>query len=1082
MSSDSLSQSTLVGHNINATGNASVSVVDLIIKNISSTGLITFTRQFLYALTHRDWNTARIHLDSLRSVGSLDEECKCLLEVLSYKLDLSMGSDCAIAQDVFLGLIRSNQSSDFIKDVVESIYIEYLSRQSESRARDRYINSHYAGSYSKAVFYEKLANIDELVKFVEDGIVDAFEFELCALVRGAIRCGDFILAINIANELNGKFDNNNSKIILSIAKALHLHDEIDGLHYFFISSSQMIELENQIELCIELAESLDEVRITQVAAILLAITYFRNEKLISICQKNIKEAENVVPNIRQFLSVSAEKNSSEQAKEILMKEVPSINEIEAQVIYSAWVSGDIKHHDIQMWIDNNGVISVSDPQVEAFIDVALKTLAYDPEEHSRNISLSETLDDYCKKYTDKSKGVNALAIYQLCQTLNELHLPIYIVKLLDSIIPQSPWCSPALDLYAEALLDTDQSQKLVNLIDRIDGVEGSYRFLAVKIRLATESGNFNDAIDLIKVALSSYNKSCYFWALLLRTYYLAGVAKSDISSSISMIPNSILSEYSHEGLRLLGFIAKTDMALAESYILEWFIDNPVAMAVHVTNLHFTNHERSEVLPDTSYPSKRCSQAVTYRAGKRQYTKLLVDNCGTTEYLLDTHTPIGLGLQETNINDSFTIGMESYTVIEKMPPIVGAIRISMEIRDVINPGTDCFYRFTIEDDGVNEILRHIDLISKQKQLIEPEIDGKPLSLLMRIYRTHKADLVRGAFLYLLDKESNKKLPLYSNGEVINQSVVLDILSLVYFSLTGFSHGLLRNEIKLYITRETFEIVSEWLTKTGSPDFLSIAKTEHGFIRTTAKDVAKDDSLNNLKLLLNSCDIISQRSFDMPEMMARVRDCLDISHYSSLKASISNSIPFLCFDPLLCSLYQQLNIELANTLQLVSDAHSKTIQEECRHVDCHVNYGLHVPILHNDLIGLCAMEGRGQYLASKLLKMYPNSYASSETALRVLVMCCLRSIGAASLHSSGSLSLSDWRYTEHIVYACCESAMFSLDGASYEARLAKLIIHVMYFFMTMKIHSELAISLFNRFAHGHFLDIEEINSEIIAYTNE
>lgn len=1077
MSNDSFSQSTVIGHNINAAEHANVSIGELIITSLSSKDLITFTRQFLYSLTHRDWNAGRIHLASLSSVGSLDAECKLLLKILGYKLDLSIGNDGIIEQDIFLELLRSPHSCDFIKDVVESILIQHLSCQSESNARERYISSPYKGNYSREFFYEKLANIDELVKFLDYGVIDAFEFELCALVRCAIRCQDFNLSVKLASELHKRYPNDNSKILLSHAKAWQLHNEIDGRHYWFISSDNMIELENQIDTCLELADTSDDFRITHTASILLASTYFKNPDLREICLKNIQEAEKIIPRIRHFLSMHSEEDSNPKiAKEILIKADATINENEFQAIYSAWVTGSIKHQEIKLWIDSKGIISVDSPQVRSFIEVALKTLACDPEDDSGKLSLSEALDVYCQENTDNNKEINSLAIYQICLALRKLRLPTYIVKLLDPLIPQSPWCSPALDIYAEALLDSDQSDKLIKLIKRMDCVEESYRFLAVKIQLATESGNFTEAIRLIEIAISRHNNSCYYWGLLLSTYYLAGVAQSDISSSISKIPKRILAKYSHEGFRLLNFIARTDLALAESFILEWFIDNPVAMAIHVTNLHFNNLDRSKVLPNTFYPSERCPQAVTYTAGKRQYTKLLVDNCGPSEYLLDTHSPIGTRLQEVSINDSFNVGMETYTVIEKMPPIVGAFRISMDIRSDINPGTDCFYKFTIEDNGIEDILRHIDFISKQKQLLDPEIDGQTIPLLMRLNHTHKNDLVRGVFLYLLEKSSNQNMLLYSGGETIKESVVLDILSLAYFSLTGFCHGLLRSKIKLYITRETFEIVSDWLTKTGSPDFLSIAKTEHGFIRTTAKDIAKDDSFNNLKLLLSNCVVISQKNFDMPEMMPRIRDTLDISHYSSLKASISNSIPFLCFDSMFCSLYQQLNIELANTFQLVSDAHSTTLHEECKHVECHVQYGLPVPLLHDDLIALCRKEGSSQYLASEVLKMYPNNYPSSYIALRVLVECCLKSICSASLYSTGSLSLSEWKYTEHIVYACCESAMVSLDGASSEARLAVLIVHVMHIVMSMRTASQLAITLFSKFAHGHFLDIEKINEEI------
>lgn len=1082
MSTDSFTQTTTYGNNINAAENAHVSIGNLVITNLSSKDLITFTRQFLCALNRRDWNTGRIHLASLQSLGSLDTECKLLLEVLDYKLNISIGNDCNIAPNIFLELLRSPNSCDLIKDFVESVFIQYLSCQSEADARERYISSPYKGSYSTAFFYEKLANIDELVEFTGNGLIDLFEFELCALVRCSLRCQNFILSLELATELNKKYNNNNSKIILSNVKAWQLCNELDGRHHFFISSSQMLNLENQIEDCIKLANETNDFRTIQTASILLSLTYFSNPELISICQKNITEAENTVPHIRQYLSASSEERTSNSANEILINSASIIDENQFHSIYHAWINGDVQHNEIKSWLDNKGDVSSNNHQVKSFIEVALKILACDPEDDQSQQSLSETLENYCKDNADFHKVINPLVIYQICLALKKLRLPIFIVKLLDSLIPQIPWCSPALDIYAEALLDSEQSERLVQLINRMNSIEESYRFLAIKIQLSIDAGDFAEAIHLIEIAISRYDNSCYYWALLLHTYFLANTAQSDIALSISKIPKNILAKYSYEGMRLLNFIARTDLSLAENYILEWFINNPVAMAVHVTNLHFNNLDRNNILPSTYPPSGRCSQAVTYMAGKRHYTKLLVDNCSPSEYLLDTHSPLGMLLAKASINDSFNVGMETYTVIEKMPPFVGAFRISMNIRSDINPGTDCFYQFTIEDNGVEDILRHIEFISQQKQLLVPEIDGQTIPLLMRLNHTHKNDLVRGAFLYLMEKSSNQNMSLFANGETINESVVLDILSLSYLSLTGFCHGLLRNKIKLYVTRETFEIVSDWLSKTGSPDFLSIGKTEHGFIKTTAQDIAKDDSFNNLKLLLSKCSIISPKNFDMPEMMPRIRDVLDISHYSSLKASISNSIPFLCFDSMFCHLYQQLNIELANTFQLVSDAHSKNHHEEDKHVECHVQYGLPVPISPKELITLCRKEGRGQYLASELLKMHPNNYPTSYIALCILVECCLKSICSAKLTHTKSLSLSKWRYTEHIVYACCETAMVNLDGASSEARLAVLIAHVMYIAAPMKFASQLAITLFNKFAHGHFLDIEKINIEIDVLMND
>ncbi|EKO3839639.1 hypothetical protein NTE14_005423 [Vibrio harveyi] len=447
--------------------------------------------------------------------------------------------------------------------------------------------------------------------------------------------------------------------------------------------------------------------------------------------------------------------------------------------------------------------------------------------------------------------------------------------------------------------------------------------------------------------------------------------------------------------------------------------------------------------------------------------------------MDINSPLGELLNDIEVGEEFELGIASYKVVEKLPPIVGAFRISTNIRNDINPGTDCFYQLSIEGDGVEGILKHIEAMSQQKQLIDAQIEGQTIPLLMRLNQTHKNELMRGSLLYLCDRESNLGFKLYSGGVIIKESVVLDVISLAYLSITGFCHGLLRTQITPYITRETKEVVSSWLEQVGRADYFSIAKVDSGFIKMTADDVAKDNTVNNLSLLLERCSLISPKSFDMPEMITSVRDILDISHYSSLKASISNSIPIFCLDSMFCSLYEQLGVPLANVNQLITDAKVATQMVESRHVECHVHYGLAAPIMHQDVVELCRQKEKGQYLAAQIIKMYPNDYPSSDTALSVLTECCLKSICSTCLNLNGNFALSEWRFTEHIVYAACEASMQCLKGDTCEQRLAGLISNVLEILSSTLDAKDMAIQLFRRFVQGHFLSAQQINIELMAF---
>ncbi len=1079
MSSDSITQKTDIGHNITAEVGASVSIGDLVITSLSSSDLVTFSKQLLRSITCRDWNTAETYLTSLKSIGSLDDECNALLALLEYKLSLCQGHTTLINKELFLDLLRSPRSGSVIKDIVESIYIQHLSLSSEEDANHRHRNSLHKGSYSEEVFYEKLANIEDLSQRLEKGTFDLYEHELCSLVRCAIRTGEFQLAVEVAVSLNQNYSNINSNILLSLANAYRIHKEVDGKHYWLLSSPLMIELEGRINDCLELAKSSSDHRVAQVATILLAVTWFQRSDLIEICSANIEEAEKVIPQAGKFLRAQLDgMNRCVSAKDILRKDELTISEDEYVRVSSEFFKGTITDREVRKWLEKGGNVSALDHQAEGLMFIILNSIACAPEDNKQKLKLSGLLDDYIKSSFGNIREYSIQVIYRLCTQLMRVEFPLYVVQLLEPLLPINPWASPVLNIYAEALLGSDQFEKLDALIECMEGVDESFRLQAVKIERALQANNFREAIEFTERALTKYSESCYYWSVLLRNLDLANSTTSETEMAVSRIPKKILANFSDDGLRLLHFIAKGDLNLAESFILEWFINDPVGMAIHVTNFHFNYIHHDQVADDKSYSSQRCSLAIVYSLGKRQYTKLLVDNCGSSEYLLDSNCTLGEMFVDADIGDEIKSGMNRYKIIEKLQPIVAAFRISLDIRQDINTGNDCFHQFFVESGNVEEMLEKIGSISNRERLTEAEIDGKTIPLLMRLAHTHRSDLVRGALSYLLDKDSNQHFRLYSEGETIEQAVVLDVLSIAYLSLTGFSYGLIKTGFKIYVTAETKSIVSDWLEQTGRADYLSIGKVGDSFIRTTAEDVAKDKTFKNLGVLLNNCELIIPASIDMPETLAKFRDMLDVSHYSSLKASISHSIPFLCLDSMVCTFYRGLEVKLANAYQFMVDINLATSSGDSRHVECHVQFGLAVPLMHTDVIELCRQKESGQYWAAEIIKLYPNSYPSPEIALQVLSECCLKSICSAYLEVKGQFHSSEWRYAERVVNACCSSAMVCLEGESSEQRLAVLIWRVLDSLSPMGAVSRFALVFFQLFVRGHFLDVQQISLELEA----
>jgi hypothetical protein len=1073
-----VAQGTCIGHNINAAENANVTIGDLNITSLSSNDLVTYTKQLLKFFTHRDWVTAEAYLNSLKSLTSLDDECKSLLMLLQYKFSLLTGSNKEINPDVFLELLRSPRSGAVIKDVVESIYIHYLSIESKSNAKERFSKSLYKDAFTHEVFYEVLANSEDLGTKIKSGTSDFFECELCSFVRCSIRCKNFELAIELSKVMFDKYKNINSEILLSLSLAYRLHECIEGKHYWLINFELMSELEERINNCINLSKDNSDTRIVQIAAVLLASTCFQSVACSDICIENLEEAEKVIPKIRDFLCIGEEKiDNAGSAKKILNKEELNISEQEFTQVSSAFIEGSLTERHIRKWLDSGGTVaSTSDPAKE-FIHIVLSSMICGIDDRQQKFNLSKRLEAFIESNQDGLNEFNVHALQQLSVNLGHIGLPLHVVKLVEPILPLAPWASPIIDIYAESLLACDQLKKLDELLLSMNNGEDSFRLLAVKVERAHISNDYKRAIALSELAISKYEHSCFYWAQLLRASYSENIEPYKIQLIVSRIPKESIKSFSFDGLNLLHLVAKSDLSLAESVAMEWFIDDPVGMATNVTNLHFSNLKRNNDLTKNVYPSERCSTAFVYTKRGRTYTKLLVDDCNSSEYLLNPDSPLGELLSDMDVGEEAKEGMSTIKLIEKLPAIVGAFRISINIRDDINPGDDCFYSLSInEEDGVEGMLKQIDSISQQKQTIEHEIDGKAIPILMRLKHSHETDIVKGAFIYLCDEASNKTLNLSSEGKVVDEAVIVDVLSIAYFCLTGLSKGLIQLGVKVYVTQETHDLVISWLDDMSRTDFLSIAKVGDNFIKTTANDIAKDNNISNLKELIESCEILIPSSLNMPEILTNMKDVVDISHYSSLKTSISHSIPFFCVDHAFCQLYRQQNVILADVYKLTVDAKLASNSIEASLAECHIQFNLPVPLSHQDIIELCSQESKGQYLASEVIKKYPNNYSSSESALHVLTNSCLKSISSAYLGVKSRFDLSEWKYTEHIVYACSRSSMVCLKGETCEKRLALLIFHVLETFKTMEDVTKFTLTFFRRFVHGHFLDVKQIDLEL------
>jgi hypothetical protein len=1080
MDEQSTNKSSTIGHVIKASDNAKVDVGDINFNNINglrSEDLVSFIKLFFLTINRRDWEVVKAQIDSITSVSSAEPETNEVIKLLKYKSELDQSNHDSFHRDSIFDLLKSKKPSPFIKDVIESIYIHYLSTVAEGKAKIRFENSKYIGKYCKAIYYEKIANLESLKEAAATELEDKDEIELSALTRGALRCKDFKLAIKLATELDTHYTCPNSKILLLLAESCAIHKSIEGRHWWLISHDEFVLLNQKAELCLALHNSSNDQRIIQIAAILLLTYWCERADLVEVCKKNISEGERVVPALREFLSNDViEQEDLNSVKEIFDTPKSEVNENTFHLLFSALAQGIISSQDIRKWKEKGGKLRLNSEVHTSFAKLLLESMAYDIADRAAVSELRINVETFCRDYKNRIEELHPLALYKLSTNLKALKMHSAIAEILAPIIPVSPWDSPILEVYAEALLESDQFVKLDSLFKSLKCINENLAIQSLKVERLIALNEFEQAISVIESLLFKNNHLCYFWSSLIRVKLLAQRPSIEISETISSIPKEILSKYSDEGIRLVQLAAQVDLFFSESIILEWFIENPVAMSTHVTNLHLNNLKNDYTKVENMPTSSRCSRAVVFKQNEKRVTKILVKNSPTNEYSVDINTPLGTILKEAKVGDKFELSIGQFEVLEVLPAIVGAVRISADIRSDINPGNDCFYKLTT-DGSVEDILKKVDSFIRGKDLIEPELDGKRIPLLIRLNATHSNNLMNGCFQYLTDIDSNKHLSLFPHGEMDVSKLVLDAITLVYLSVSNLSAGLISTGIKLCITRETQQIVSQWLNQILDPDYLSLGKVNNNFYKTTADDIANNSSIDNLITLVEHCEVISPKDIDVPEMVMKLKDIIDISHYSSSKASLSHSIPILCLDPMMCEYYNQLNIALVNVYQLMLKASLSNPTRESNHLQSYVSFKLPVPIMYGEIVELSKQGGIKQYIAAQILRMHPNGFQSEVVALTILSECFIKSVCAAYLgNPKVDISLSEWRYTPYIVNSCCFAAMRCLDGKTCEARLAKFIARVFDNTRGIPDVNRISVALFSRFTRGHFLDSYQLNNEV------
>lgn len=1007
---DSVNQKNKFGHNLYADNNSQINLTSIVSEGIKSKDLVKYCLEVFAAVFKRDYQKVEIFLNAIDTLDNLDSDCVVLINALNFIYEKIRGVEAKIENSDLVDLLENSNLPDELNDLVQSILLFSLNLESKEHGK-KYIKKVIpVKRLTNAVYLEYVANSNELVKHDEIEFSLLSELEAIAYIRLLLRSNEYQLSYNYSLLLDEKYNDNNSKVLRLLCCSYKLANQINNKQPWSLNIDEFSELNILIEEIEDEYKNNKDFRLTHAAAIISATVNFTHIGLVNICKKNTDQIKKVFPEIGKAISDII--NYDEKELEDISTCIPSIIDHDTFVkVFNSYKKNYINKNDLKNRLNPEIKFKGNTPEEDTFFELWLTLVTYevkDKNQREKVVSLSSKLIQ-CEE-------INLFSCYfinEVCELLNEHEYYSISCEILSKFIPERPTINPLLITYCISLVNSEQLATFETIINTIQDIDESITLLNLAIDYYSERLDFNNAFEFSKKALEKYGSDL---AIYLRHAYLlkrSGADKSEIREFFDKLPINLLSNYSDNGYRVLTLLSEVDMATSQNIMLKWFIKDPINTAQQFSNFHFftcTNAEITEPNPGIS----ECNEAIIYSVGNKTFTKFIVeDQFYNNEYTLGADTRLGQEFNNYNAGDNFEFGFKEYRIIEKLDPFVAAVRLSIEIRDQINAGDDCFHIVKFDENDIDSMISQMEKISKSTpQTWSPFIDGKKIPLLMRLTHTHYNDLIRGSILYLTNEESNKQLGLYNKGLIGPQKIILDCLSISYLSLSGLSKSIINKNYRIYITQETKDIVDKWLKTVTSENYKTLAVNEGNIRFSSQRDFLDDPTVKNIKELVSRSRIINTVSINLPLNVSRYKSFLDSSHFSTLRACIAHSIPLFCIDNDFCSVYDQEGIDVYNSFEIIKDLINEIDVTDNKGLILNIDFSLPYVISLQNVIEMSEKPNIHQLYCSKLLAKFHEDLIPDDNLYNVLSLLIIKSIYSSQIIKRRTTAPLDWYYTENI----------------------------------------------------------------------
>lgn len=1055
----------------------------------------------------RKTDTAKIRLETIKSTDSLDSDSETILNMASVRLNLLNKAE-KIKVHGSLNLFLNNSTDPLTCDLCLATLIRLdIENKRVEDARERYQNINQPSIYSQESFYELIANSKELEEIYENKRIELGESELNGLIRGSFRTDNLELALTVANRLNDVCPSLNSKVLLLMAKAsILININLRGKNFWTITSNlkeEVMAVIEEVSSLIEETAGMDS-RLFNIAAPCLQYTLGCDKKLNELCWKYIDEIEKIHPEIAAELHNINAKDTSKLEDPHLLRHAKAHHDVEyrSQLLSKIFSSKEISTADfvilkdfsnknkIKQWERSGGIVSGQENLETDFSNIQLSLISLPSKTNRTKVEeIRVKTERFITNYQDKLAKFNPILLLELAESL--LKYPELSSNVCDLIKPMLPasnyWLSPIVKCYIEALLASQQMATLTTILSGTNEHDWDSFIWLIQASIHEQEGDYTKAIESVEKALNFDSCSLYSWSFLVRLYFKFRVSGEDILSVLNKVPDSVLLKKSDLATPLLFEIARAgDFPRAERVILSWFIDDPDACAVTMSNFHFNLSMIGQEIDPCAKNISNGVIGVRFKKDNQIFLKLLIDNETIKHhYLLDINSPLGEILLKMDLKEVKALGMHQIELLERLPPYVAAFQISLELRQVQNDGSDCFYAFNFPEkpDEMGHFLqRLLDTENENKNNI---IENPDVPIIFKGFFLHPNDPVKAALEQLSTIKPNTSL-LPNFGEDSISEVILDVYAIIYLALTGLAFGVKDSPIKFVITEETKYVIEQWLQEINDGNHSSLGCRSDGELwLQSAEDIKQSTQFirDELHYVISKAEVVTPLLVDMPPELLQFQDIIDYSVYSSIKLSISNDIPWLSMDGMFAHLFISSGWRVVNVVTLFNTLGSNlSFQQKKDGLYQYALGAIPYALTFQDLRLLRdADDEHAHYFLAKIILLHPKAFTDTKTAVEFWSSILISVLAKAYLDGEilKGLRIHNARnngYAERVFNACSYAVMQCNDGTKSELAFSMLIYSLVDQFRAVPMMVKLISLLATQFATGHFLCISAINKHI------